>query len=104
MEAARELGRRALGEGGASDPQRVDYAFRRVLSRTPHHAEREELLALLAGQRERIESGELDAAELAYGDTRDRVRNAGTADVAELAAWTAVSRVLLNLDETITRE
>ena len=104
MEAARELGRRALSEGGASDPQRVDYAFRRVLSRTPRNAEREELLAMLAGQRERIETGELDAAELAYGDTPAGVRNAGAAKLAELAAWTAVSRVLLNLDETITRE
>ena len=56
MEAARELGRRTLGEGGASDPQRVDYAFRRVLSRSPREAEREELLSLLAGQRKRIES------------------------------------------------
>ena len=104
MEAARELGRRTLGEGGASDPQRVDYAFRRVLSRSPREAEREELLSLLAGQRKRIESGELDAAELAIGDRPVAKSDGGEADKSELAAWTAVSRVLLNLDETITRE
>ncbi len=104
MEAARELGRRTLGEGGASDRQRVDYAFRRVLSRAPRQAERAELLSLLDGQRKRIESGDLNAPELAFGDRPVGTADGGEPDTTELAAWTAVSRVLLNLDETITRE
>ncbi|MCY4187052.1 MAG: DUF1553 domain-containing protein, partial [Bryobacterales bacterium] len=100
MEAARELGRRTLDEGGSGDPQRVDYAFKRVLARAPHDAERAELISLLASQRERLQSGGLDAAKLAHGEQPGLQEGRGT----ELAAWTAVSRVLLNLDEAITRE
>lgn len=103
LEAARELGRRTLREGGGSDAQRMDYAFRRVLARAPRAAERDELLQLLAGQRNRLRSGELAPEPLAFGAQVPDA--AGAADSApELAAWTAVSRVLLNLDETITRE
>lgn len=102
MEAARELGKRALNEGGASDPERIDYAFQRVLSRAPKDAERSELLALLEGQRERLATGDLEAPQLAYGARPSA--GGGTRQAVELAAWTAVSRVLLNLDETITRE
>ena len=100
MEAARELGRRTLDEGGSGDPQRVDYAFKRVLARAPHDAERAELISLLASQRERLQSGGLDAAKLAHGEQPGLQEGRAT----ELAAWTAVSRVLLNLDEAITRE
>lgn len=103
VEAARELGRRTLDEGGDDDPQRIDYAFKRVLARAPHDSERSELIALLENQRERLQSGELDAARLALGEQPSEPELEGD-KTAELAAWTAVSRVLLNLDETITRE
>ena len=103
MEAARELGRRTLGEGGSSDPEKVDYAFRRVLTREPRPAERDELLAFLDGQRERIGTGEVDVVGLAEGDAPLVASDLGVPET-EVAAWTAVSRVLLNLDETITRE
>lgn len=103
MEAARELGRRAIGASGTSDRERLDYAFKRVLAREPQEAERDELLAFLDGQRERIEAGGLDVAGLATGDEPTLASDAGIPET-ELAAWTAVSRVLLNLDETITRE
>ena len=103
MEAARELGRRTIGEGGSSDPERIDYAFKRVLAREPQGAERDELLVFLNGQRERIESGEFDVTGLATGEG-PMVAMSEEIPETELAAWTAVSRVLLNLDETITRE
>ena len=103
MEAARELGRRTLGEGGETDSQRVDYAFRRVLTRSPEDRERAEILSLLEHQRSRIEAGDLSATELAFNSpSPESTIDAGK--TTELAAWTAVSRVLLNLDETITRE
>lgn len=103
MEAARELGRRTLGEAGANDPQRIDYAFRRVLARGPNDSERSELLALLDNQRGRLENGELDAEKLAFGEQGSEP-DLDDGNTVELAAWTAVSRVLLNLDEAITRE
>ncbi len=100
FEAARALGRRAVEDGGAGDAERMDYAFRRVLTRRPSAAEKNELLALLTAQKERIASGGLDAWHL-IGENRGSLPEA---QAGELAAWTAVSRVLLNLDETITRE
>ena len=103
MEAARELGRRTLDEGGADDPERIDYAFKRVLARAPSDSERSELVALLGSQRERLQAGGLDAARLAFGEQTSEPELA-VGNTAELAAWTAVSRVLLNLDEAITRE
>ena len=51
MEAARELGRRTWLDGGSDDSQRLDYAFKRVLSRSPETGERTELLSLLDDQR-----------------------------------------------------
>ncbi len=103
MEAAQELGRRVLGEGGSSDPERIEYAFKRVLARMPAETESEELLTFLNGQRQRIEDGQLDPSELA-GEDSTLLATADRFSETELAAWTAVSRVLLNLDEAITRE
>ena len=92
LEAARALAARTLEHGGASDEQRIEYAFRRVLTRKPAAAEKSELLAMLAKQRGRFSSGALSAEKLT-GESGP-----------ELAAWTTVSRVLLNLDEAITKE
>ena len=100
FEAARALGRRTVEDGGAADAERMDYAFRRVLTRRPSVAEKTELLALLNAQKERIAAGSLDAWRLTAADRG----SLPAAQASELAAWTAVSRVLLNLDETITRE
>lgn len=94
MEAARALAENTLEHAGPDDAARLRYAFRRTLSREPHEAESETLLALLDEQRERFVSGELDAEELAGEGANAETR----------AAWTAVARVLLNLDETITKE
>ncbi len=101
FESARALGRRAVEDGGATDAERMDYAFRRALTRRPSAAEKNELLALLEAQKERIRSGGLDSWPLI---AENRGSPFSEAQAGELAAWTAVSRVLLNLDETITRE
>jgi hypothetical protein len=76
-EFAQALGARVLKEGPKIDSSRIDYAFRLCLSRSPSKLERERLLKLLS-------------KELVVAD--------------EPTAWASVSRVLLNLDETITRE
>src|SRR5262249_20968696 len=47
VECAQSLARKTLADGGKSDPDRVTYAFRRVLARTPDDVEKKELLALL---------------------------------------------------------
>ncbi len=103
VEAARALGQKVLLEGGSGDPERINYAFRRVLTREPEKSESDELLTMLENQKHRFSEGNLDPRALAYGDGQPEDMNID-ASPSELAAWTAVSRVLLNLDETITRE
>jgi hypothetical protein len=104
MECARALAVRALKEGGSTDAERVAFAFRCCASRPPAAVEVAELMKLLTAERERIAKGEVSAAELATGekDVKDKLP-AGIA-APEAAAYTVVSRVLLNLDETITKE
>jgi hypothetical protein len=104
VECAQSLARKTLAEGGATDADRVTYAFRRVLARPPEADERQELLALLDKERRRLAEGWLKPAEIATGaDAPPKDLPAG-ATPTQLAAYTVVSRVLLNLDETITKE
>ena len=104
VECAQNLARQTLAQGGSTDDARITYAFRRALARPPTDAEKNDLLALLEKQRQRIADGWLNPNEISTGTT-DIPKNlpAGTSPT-QLAAYTIVSRVLLNLDETITRE
>ena len=104
VEAARALALKVVSEGGATDRQRAVYGFRRVLSRQPSENELAELLGLFQRQRERFLSGELNAWNLATNDPDKAFALPKGVKMEELAAWTAVARVLLNLDETITKE
>ncbi|MFN7948785.1 MAG: PSD1 and planctomycete cytochrome C domain-containing protein [Blastocatellia bacterium] len=104
LEAARALALKTLRESGPTDAQRITYAFRRVLARTPTQAEAAELLGLLNRQRERFAAGELNPWNLATSDPDKPFRLPKGATMDQMAAWTAVSRVLLNLDEAITKE
>jgi hypothetical protein len=103
IEAARAFARHILEDGGKSDAERIDYAYRRALSRDPSEAERTEILGLISKQQKRIEEGWVDPWELATGSHERPAVPAG-ATPAQLATYTVVSRVLLNLDETITKE
>ncbi|MEQ1860296.1 MAG: PSD1 and planctomycete cytochrome C domain-containing protein [Chthoniobacteraceae bacterium] len=94
VECAQALARATLADGGDTDAARLDFAFRRCVSRPPRAEESAMMLKLLRKQRDRLASGNLDATKLAG------IANAGT----DAAAWTAVARVLLNLDETLTKE
>ncbi len=104
VECAQALARKALEEGGHSDTDRITYAFRRALSRRPTSAEKAELLALLEKQKHRIAEGWVNANEIATGKDEAATELPKGATPAQLAAYTVVSRVLLNLDETITKE
>ena len=91
-----------MKEGGKSDAERLTYAFRLCLSRSPDDGEKATLAALLGKERKRIADGGLNAVEVATGKKDVPVPGGLRAD--ELAAYTIVARVLLNLDETITKE
>lgn len=103
MECAQALARKTLAEGGSSDAERISFAFRRAISRPPTESERKELLTLLEKQKQHIADGWVNAYELATGKNQLPQVPEGATPVL-LAAYTVVSRVLLNLDETITKE
>ncbi len=104
LESARALALRTLQEGGKNDEQRIAYAVRRCLSRKPTASETAELTNLLTKETKHFESSDAKPWNLAAADpTKPPALPKGTTP-AQLAGWTAVSRVLLNLDETITKE
>ena len=104
LETARALAARTLREGGMTDRQRLAYAFRRCLSRRPSRDEVSELLAILNKETKRFGEGQLSPWDLAGASPALAPLLPKGITPPQLAAWTAVSRVLLNLDETITKE
>jgi hypothetical protein len=103
VEAAQALALRVLREGGADDASRITHAFRICTSRAPSEKERVELQKLLQSRRDRLKKGELKAADLAFSSYTKPSDIPADATPNEIAAWSIVSRVLLNLDETITK-
>ena len=75
-----------------------------MLARKPTVSESSELLSLKTRQQQRFVSGELNPWNTATNDPDKPFLLPKGATMDELAAWTVVSRVLLNLDETITKE
>ena len=99
VEAAQGLAMRVLKESpSAAEPERLRYAFRLCFAREPSAVESSRLAALLAGQRQTFAAAEEDAKKVAPANVPPG------SSIADAAAWTAVARVLLNLDEFITRE
>jgi hypothetical protein len=99
VEAARVLAARLLRES-AGDEARIRRAWRLVLARQPQRREVAALLRLLQASRVQYRDDPAAAKELSRVGLA--VLPEGV-DVVELATWTAVARVLFNLDETITR-
>lgn len=97
-EFARALAARVLKEGLLTDAARIDYAFRLCLARHPSEREQSKLGAFLAGQLDHFQQRPREAWAILGAIPAE-----GT-DVIRLAGWTATARVLLNLDEFITRE
>jgi mono/diheme cytochrome c family protein len=104
LDCARALALRTLQEGGKTDADRLTYAVRRCLSRKPTETETTALLGLLARQVKHFSAAGAKPWDLAVNDPSTPPSLPEGTTAADLAAWTAVSRVLLNLDETITKE
>ena len=103
VEAARALALRILREGGASDAERADYAFRLCTGRQCNPVERREVLALLNNRRRRLAEGWISSNEITTGDAARKRELPPNTTLQDAAAWTITARVLLNLDETLSR-
>ena len=98
FESAQAFGARVLQDSPGEDfSDLLDYAYRLALARPPSANEQERLLGFYLEQKQKLE---------ADPEKRDALFAAALESVprVEAAAWVAVSRVVLNLDEFITRE
>ena len=87
----------------SDDARRIDYALLLCVSRPARPAERDTLLALLQSHRRRLAEGWLNPREVTTGDPAKLPALPDGATPQDAAAWTLVARVLLNLDETISK-
>jgi len=100
VEAARALAERMLTEGGSNEPERIAFAYRTVIARSPEAAELAIVTQQLAAHLARYKQDEPAAQKLiSLGQSKPK---AGLAP-AELAAYTLVANMILNLDETLSR-
>ncbi len=104
LECARALGQLIATTAHADDSQKLQLAFRRCTARLPTAQESNVLAQLLTTERARFERGELNPWDFAANDPTNPPALPEGVKPADLAAWTAVARVLLNLDETISKE
>jgi hypothetical protein len=100
VEAARMLAGSILAMSGGSDEARLDTLFEKALARRAVPKERASILEFLKIQRREAREHTREAEKLL---TVGIAPPSTIADKAEVAAWTEVCRVVLNLHETITR-
>ncbi len=100
VEAARKLAERVMTETGPSVDEQANYLFRLATARPPDDDERRVLVATYEAHRAEFQrDGEAATRLLSVGEApRNEQLN-----VAELAAWTMVANLVLNLDETLTK-
>jgi hypothetical protein len=103
MECSRAMARMLLAAADTDD-KRLELGFRRATGRRPAPREVQVLEELLKSERARFAGDNAAARQMAEDDPANPPSFPGDARLEDLAAWTVVCRVLLNLDETITRE
>ena len=97
VEFSQAMAARVLAES-KNDDQRIQRAFRYCLSRSPSAEEKERLRKLLDDEITALKRAPEDVKQIIGSKPPENV------DRVQFAAWKTVSRVILNLDETITRE
>ncbi len=100
VEAARNLAQRILNSGVADDHARIQWAWRVVTARQPDAAETKIITNVLADHRARF-AKDAEAAKklIAFGESKADPK----LQPADLAAWTLVANLLLNLDEVLNK-
>jgi hypothetical protein len=100
FEAARAFAQRMLKEGGSHVEARLAYGFRLATARPPTKAETAVLSDTLFTQWAKYQ-GRTDAAKKAitFGESKPDA----SLDPSELAAYTMVANLILNLDEVVTK-
>ena len=100
VEAARKFAERVMVEGGSKPEERFVFAFRTTTSRTPKPYEQDSLLQLHKEYLKEFQAKPEDAEKLISAGEAPRDPKLPAAD---LAAWTMICHLLLNLSETVTQ-
>jgi hypothetical protein len=100
VEAARKFAERVMVEGGSGVDQRITFAYRAVLARNPRPSELQLVRQLFSEyQVEFKDDPEAATKLLSIGESS---RNESL-DAIQLASWTLITHLLLNLSETVTK-
>ncbi|MHB8519550.1 MAG: PSD1 and planctomycete cytochrome C domain-containing protein [Limisphaerales bacterium] len=100
VEASRAFGQRIMLEGGKSPKSRAVYGFRLAAARKPAANEVKVILDVFNQELARFRKDKPAAEKyLKIGDFKPKAN----LDPAELAAWTTIASMILNLDETLTK-
>ena len=97
FEAAQALAKRVINEAGPDPSERLIIGFRLCVSRRPTSGELQRVLTYYQSELKKFGSDATATHQVVQAKDP-------AADSPELAAWTMVSNVLLNLDETMTKE
>ncbi len=101
LEASRMLAERMLAEGGATPADRIAFAFRLATARYPSPEESRILKGAFHRYLDRHQTDRAAALKLLKQGEHSRNENL---DAGEHAAYTTVASLILNLDETVTKE
>ena len=100
VEAARQFATRIIKEGGTTTDARLTWAWRTVLSRPPTADELRIATEALSAHRNRYNTDQPAAKKLtSYGESKPDE----SINVSDLAAWTLIGNMILNLDETVSK-
>jgi hypothetical protein len=100
IECARALAGRAMREGGAKPEDRITYMFRLATAKAP---DARELAELMTAYREYLGTYQRDQSAAKQLITVGESKPDATLNVSELAAWTLIANVILNLDEVLNK-
>ncbi len=100
IESARKFAERIMTDGGFWPAERIRYTFRTVLARAPKPAEMKVLMSMFDKELVHFRLDKAAAEKLMAVGEAPRNKKL---DETELAAWTSVASIILNLDESITR-
>ncbi len=99
VETAQALARRMMFKKNTTTQEKIKFGFRCCLARTPTQRELDRLTSLFEAMKKQYEQTPKEAKLLATEPIGAAPKNT---NIPELAAWTALCNVLLNLDETLS--
>ena len=100
VEIAQAMAQRIMTEGGANDAERIHYALQLVLIRPPSDKEKQVITQLFQKELVEFKSKPDQAKALAASETNEAAKKL---DPVQLATWTSIANILLNLDAVLTK-